>query len=1113
MATLTDVHISDYASLLGLDIMDSLGGPLFSRMPLNVNTDNRTILIGLGGMGVHTIDAVKRELNRRLSPGWNNYVAFLGIDTDWKDLDDYTFLDADEKLLLGAPGAQNRLSSPLTYSPAIRKLISESKVLRPAVAMLDHPVSRQYRLLGKLKLFDQLPGELGFDEQIGQRLTQIVVNKLYPMQYTWGVFQVYVIGSLCGGTSGAAIPHMPPIVRQAMPGGFRLKVNAMLYTPDTVQFNDPEQLAKIFANSYATLKEVNYYQGMYLRQGYPEGVPSNAPHLQDWKIASRFRDAEGFYDVPYLIGTPSGPHPGSHNAAVDTVVGYLTGILTEVKAPNGFAPSFDHTSQSHYAAEVTQRLTNEPLSLQAQPKRYMSLGFAEGVVPDQLLRAYCLGRACDLAGFKPMDPVERAAFCADADNARPVPFRGKFDLYNATEGTAKAERLLRPLNSLMQLIHSGRFDFAQDLNVTSVTCTKIRNGDYDTPAISAETHRIVSSRTGSAEMAKLGAFIEDAYRDFRRNVQCFVMEEGPYAFVSLYRGRFMPVGDNYGVGIHQMLQHLVNGMAINGRSVYYFTVDQAKEYLDRCRQEILEQKSLLVTLLPGKSMQLAEKWCDAYEKWCQARISMARRQYAFGAHGALAEKFLRPAAQLAQELEAFGGIMETMANIYCEQGYALSDYEAFRFHRTNHTELNIAGINPAGYEWMKDRAEEALIGFNGFALREHVVNHFFGVDTEGIPNSVQWLTYDPRLETVIPDGRHRLTNANTPVQARAVFDEVVSQVFQPAVSASMEEVFTQLERSRGLDNAAHYVISNLCNRSVPLANAAIQNKRLTSVLIYPDALNYTAQGARIVNALKMAASTQCQVVTFCPNVNARTIQLFQILWPFELSRLHHITHWEREYEAMLNLPGNYLHASSPDIAMEEYREVNANGEKTTCPIWRETISWSDYPPVTVREGKPADRDTDAPSREDRFRLEQEQIITRAREIGILFSEETPEGWQIKRFCFPKDFEPVFDIWQYMPDFSTGLYPLGKILVECVAAQNGLRLEEITDVVKLHFAGALSEPSESEDRAWEAAAEVLRHHIPMYIEIRNTLEQFRPWAEEIEKINKAAMELNSAESQA
>lgn len=1113
MATLTDVHISDYASLLGRDIMDSLGGPLVSGTPLNVNTDNRTILIGIGGMGVHTIDAVKRELNRRMSPGWNNYVAFLGIDTDWKDLEDYSCLDADEKLLLGAPGAQNRLNSPLTCSPAIRKLITDPRGLRAAGAMLDHPVGRQYRVLGKLKLFDQSPEEWGFDEQIGQRLTQLVVNKLYPMHYTWGILQVYVIGSLCGGTSGAAIPHMPPIIRKALRGVFRLKVNAMLYTPDTVQFIDPEQQVKIFANSYATLKEVNYYQGMYLRQGYPEGFPSNAPHLQDWKIASRFRDAEGFYDVPYLIGTPSGPYPGSYHAAVETVVGYLTGILTEVKAPNGFAPSFDHTSQSHYSAEVTQRLTNEPLPLQAQPKRYMSLGFAEGVVPEQLLRSYCLGRACDLAGFKPMDPVDRATFCAEADNARPVPFRGRFDLYNATEGTAKAERLLSPLNSLMQLIHSGRFDFAQDLNATSVTCTKIRNGEYDTPAISAETHRIVSSRTGSAEMAKLGEFIENAYREFRRNVQCFVMEEGPYAFVSLYQGRFMPVGDDYGVGIHQMLQHLVNGMAINGRNVYFPTADQAKEYLDRCRQEIMEQKPLLVTLLPGKSMQLAEKWRDAYEKWCQVRISTARRQYVFGSHGALAGKFLRPAAQLAQELEAFGGILETMANIYCEQGYALSDYEAFRFHRTNHTELNIAGINPAGYEWMKGRAEEALIGFNGFALREYVVNHFFGVDPEGIPNSVQWLTYNPRLEIVTPDGRHRLANANTPVQARVVFDEVVTQVFQPSVSASMEEVFTQLERSRGLDNAAHYAISNLCNRSVPLANAAIPNKRLTSVLIYPDALNYTVQGARIVNALQMAASTQCQAVTFCPNVNARTIQLFQILWPFELSRLHHITHWEREYEAMLNLPGNYLHASSPAIDMEEYSDVNANGEKVTCPIWRETISWSDYPPVTAPDGKTAEGDSDAPGREVGFRLEQNKIISRAREAGILFSELTRDGWQIKHFCFPKDFEPVFDIRQYMPDCSTGLYPLGKTFIEFAAAQNGFRLDDITYVVKLHFAGALSSPSESEDRAWEAASEVLRHHIPMYIEIRNTVEQFSPWLEEIEKINNTAMELNSSESEA
>ena len=74
MPMLTDNSRDDFRTLLAHDVLDASKGALLAHeAKLQPDDVNRTILIGIGGTGVRTIDYVKGAISKRLDASWKGY--------------------------------------------------------------------------------------------------------------------------------------------------------------------------------------------------------------------------------------------------------------------------------------------------------------------------------------------------------------------------------------------------------------------------------------------------------------------------------------------------------------------------------------------------------------------------------------------------------------------------------------------------------------------------------------------------------------------------------------------------------------------------------------------------------------------------------------------------------------------------------------------------------------------------------------------------------------------------------------------------------------------------------------------------------------------------------
>ena len=127
------------------------------------------------------------------------------------------------------------------------------------------------------------------------------------------------------------------------------------------------------------------------------------------------------------------------------------------------------------------------------------------------------------------------------------------------------------------------------------------------------------------------------------------------------------------------------------------------------------------------------------------------------------------------------------------------------------------------------------------------------------------------------------------------------------------------------------------------------------------------------------------------------------------------------------------------------------------------------------------------------------MIERARELGVLYCKPEPDGYRVYRMNCHKSITWKLEL-SNLPRNDLGLLPVGAELAEIIATENGTTVEGISKPVELNQGGVLAKPHINEAAAWEYAERVLRAHMPMQIEVRNTLAKFEEWYKIIEKEN-------------
>lgn len=1112
----------DYGVLLATQKIDASQGKLFSKGVL-IPVQNRdvTILIGLGGTGCRMLDYIKGQLSRRLQPGWENRIIFLALDTDDNERIRAANLVQDEWIILEDKNDSlvQKLKQQVPYPAAWDRIADKN--LRAGLSSLDMSSTggNGKRMMGKHKLHNKVASQSeGYDKQIVTKLSGLRNdNKTRPQ--AGGSYQAFVIGSSNGATCSGGFLEMPALISKAL--GTGAKINGMLFLPDTMTRNPDISVSEddLMANGFATLKEFDYYMGLNMRRNYCECFGYNDAPLNNRLLMGTVEGAlqkEKFFDAPYLIGTIDGPAADSLQKAEETVCEFLLSILgSHSAAANSFpVDSFQSnvSAKAMVRSEIDQYGNLIPGNRVNCPKNYGAIGYAESTVPKRLVRVYMVGEACEKMAIKAVEKDRWASTLAEIqafDEVNTVtPFRALDCPMSEAEGLRYATDIIEPLSTVLKtIVYEPRCSLKGvavpgTAKIPAFTWENVVTGEQKyisgTGLIKRTEEAFTKYHTSTSQMDEMQRMLRAAYRRYRENVQTFVQKHGPYAFVNLYNGVYEGRDGGNALGIKAMIKNIVAGKNPDGTEYDFLSSEKAQKKLDAICRTILHPKGIeriWVGLgVGGRRQELLLDWRRAQENVITAKTNEARRKLAIEDGTLLSSTLLNPANELCTSLEIFGHILDTLAGAYAELGKSVNSFAQFQNAGDNASEVNLGAVNLHTYNWLKTTADKVVDGVQARNRRNRLVEHFF-------ENTRAWMDIpEGCIAENINTHKYELVKPDVAIPARQIFDELMATEILPnMISVDIETLFSNVAQdSTARADFASQIVTQLAQRSMPLFHGSCNPEHFHRILMYPASLLTSVNGGpEIAEALEAAARSHFgqQSVQIVSSKDTDSIRMYQYVGSLELYRLSELADWERKYEAALNKDsyGYFMHGYSPSLIETD----DGEGRKSFV----ETRPWTDYPSPCAYFSDP--RTTPDPqfgtiNREGRRRLKIDETIRKARELGLLFSEQVNNKWRIY-FAKP---DPRWNL--DLDDLETGddgYYPSGKALLKKLVEQNNTSFDSIVKLVQLEAAGFLSGNADTEKAAWRFATETLYAHIPMLDELEKAI----PWMEErtqkVQELNK------------
>lgn len=1073
MSYLYDLEPKHYPALLSgelAQIPDLETPPTPGNIPFN--TDKRTILIGLGGTGVKIIDAIKGEMRKRFIPGWEHHISFLAVDTDDWDLRDARNLTREECVRAARPGISNAVHMGYgAYPKAWRRFVDEDQAHNVAGGFHPGWGTSRRRLIGRMKLHYKSPGDRGVDEEIVDKLREQKCNVLLPITpYPADHYDVYVIGSLCGGTGSGMMTDFPALIRHALGPHSQVMIHAMVTLPDTMAALDPANADELNASGYAALKELEYYQQLPNRREYPEVFPYNDPAVDALQIPG----GESPFATVTLLGSPNGPTSDAAKIARETAVGTILARLESYPAPQ-FGVNFSTRQDgilNHWAAIHPAEPFRAP---------YGAVGCARTEVPQELLRAYAVGQLCKKAGILPVSENEYMAMLAGGQT--PLPFRSEHHYDSAHNVTTQARQLLQPLIQFMQTYQKPDFSY-EKVFATKPTWEEIRSGQANDPSVQMRTQHEIARLTGCEEVHRLEDEVKGLFHQFRQAVMQYVEEFGPFAFVNLFRGNGIsgPAGEQ-AVGIRELLCLLRDDMRPDTRTPILWPVPEDMEAeLGQITREIQSAPGGVMAMMHramGRHEEMAARWVQAYDNLVNARVNEVRRKMMLFSNGILNRYFLEPAMELAQQLYSFGKVLETMSEIYRNHGMALTQPGAAQNAPLC---VNIAGLFSGIPDGIRRELDRFVDSHNPWHIRQTLVQDFF-------QNPDQWLELDDNnLERRGGGSCLCLRDPWKPIAARIRFDRLLKQQMAPVPEFTLDQLF-RFAAAQGItaQQFAHALLTGLTRRSTLRLNAHLGNCGSMD-LTYPNDLHQS--NPALLAALQQEVAQNFHNINLFPSHDAQGLGLYETGYGFAITELADLPRWEQDYEAHLTMMGNGLHGMSPDVqAVIDDRGHTRYEEKTP---------WADYPGL-VRRLNPMVPDpvTGEICRDGQMMHRVMEPLKAAREAGVLRWRPFDDTLYVERVCLDDSIQWQFDAGRLEPDSETGLLPTGQNLLKQICIQNGVEFHNVNrgtpvwiDCDRYHQIGE-----------WASLCEALFFHRPILCELRDTLERIEPWIQEVERRNR------------
>lgn len=308
------MDVNDLHELQELSI--NVNGIAQNQKTLELSTHSKCLVIGLGGMGVKTVNRLKMTLFKRCKQLCANDIQFLCIDTDEQELRNLAgsgVIVPSETLDLYCSSIRSDIQMP----PEFRR-DSINSIMPPESANFGFGYNR---LSGRLALMNVDIFSI-IEQKIAASLIKLSVGVFGLCDY-----RIYVISGVGGYTGSTLCIDIPYIVRKVAAGynipDSNVKILGQIYMPDVYECGGTHNILRCYRNAYAALKEIDYYMNIekideVFEAVYPDGHFSSKRNIFDSCTLIGGRSS-----LPFCIDDPK-------KAAIQTCVEHIVGSIEKV---------------------------------------------------------------------------------------------------------------------------------------------------------------------------------------------------------------------------------------------------------------------------------------------------------------------------------------------------------------------------------------------------------------------------------------------------------------------------------------------------------------------------------------------------------------------------------------------------------------------------------------------------------------------------------------------------------------------------------------------------------------------------------------------------------------
>ncbi len=333
-----------------------------------------TIIIGLGGTGLKVIYRLKNNIPIEILD--KGLLKLLVIDSDKND-PMINELDADEYVNIGVPGVSSIVSNLDSEAAKFIRPWFPSNL--PFKIVSGDEGAKQFRSMGRLYLFKNIDKIFN----IIDRTVKSLRAKFANITNVSKTINVVLVSSICGGTGSGILLDIAYLVRHIIEeeNANPCLIKGVLVLPTAFHpfpISDESERKNIFANGYATLKEIDYYMNPNTENSY------RVKYSENKEIVSN----KAPFDVCYLIDDENEEFPiGGLDDTLDAIAESLTVLLTA-----GVGTSIKSAEDNLYTILTTNQ-KNQPYS--NKNYLYSSFGTSSIIYPYEKVKRYILGKLLD----------------------------------------------------------------------------------------------------------------------------------------------------------------------------------------------------------------------------------------------------------------------------------------------------------------------------------------------------------------------------------------------------------------------------------------------------------------------------------------------------------------------------------------------------------------------------------------------------------------------------------------------------------------------------------------------------------------------------------------------